>query len=134
MSMKKSLLIFVAVIVTVTVISVMTGGSNSMQIDMSDTAISFFGIDDFRHEVAYSDIVSVSLEEVSDWSGWGGHEFGPFRVGHMTDYVLFVTTRSDNVIIATLTDGSKMVFNYNNRFSTEDIYYMLRENMVKSLI
>ena len=131
MSMKKSILLVIAVILLVTVFQLMTSGGNAMLVDMSDTAISFSGIDDFKHEVAYSDIASVTLEEVSDWDVWGGHEFGYFRIGHMENYVLFVTTQCDHVIIAELTDGSRMVFNYNNRYSTEDIYYMLRENMVK---
>ena len=131
MSMKKSIALVVVVIVMVTVFQLMTSGGNAMLIDMSDTTISFSGIDDFRHEVAYSDIVSVTLDDVPDWTVWGGHEFGHFRIGHMDNYVLFATTQSDNVIIATLTDGTRMIFNYNNRYSTEDIYYMLRENMVK---
>lgn len=131
MSMKKSLLLVVTVIVLVTVFQLTMSGGNAMLIDMSDTAISFSGIDDFKHEVAYADIESVVLDDVTDWSVFGGHEFGYFRVGHMEDYVLFVTTQCDHVIIAELTDGSRMVFNYNNRYSTEDIYYMLRENMVK---
>lgn len=131
MSMKKSLLLLIVVIAGVTIFSVMTSGSNAMLIDMSDTAISFSGIDDFRHEVAYEEIESVTLEEVSDWDVWGGHEFGYFRIGHMENYVLFVTTQCDHVIIAELSNGSRMVFNYNNRYGTEDIYYLLRENMVK---
>ena len=131
MSMKKSLLLVVVVIVAVTGFQLMTSGGNAMLIDMSDTAISFSGIDDFRHEVAYEEIESVTLEEVSDWDVWGGHEFGYFRIGHMENYVLFVTTQCDHVIIAELSNGSRMVFNYNNRYGTEDIYYLLRENMVK---
>lgn len=131
MSMKKSLILLICVIAAVTIFSVMQTGGDSMQIDMSDTHISFSGIDDFKHEVAYSDITSVTLEAVSDWDVWGGHEFGYFRIGHMANYVLFVTTQCDHVIIAELSDGSRMVFNYNNRYGTEDIYYLLRENMVK---
>ena len=129
MSMKKSMILVVAVIVLVTVFQLMTSGGNAMLIDMSDTTISFSGIDDFKHEIAYADIDSITLEEVADWSVWGGHEFGYFRVGHMTDYVLFATTQSDKVIIANLTNGTKMVFNYNNNSDTEAIYSMLLENL-----
>ena len=129
MSMKKSLLLVVVVIVAVTGFQLMTSGGNAMLIDMSDTTISFSGIDDFKHEIAYADIDSITLEEVADWSVWGGHEFGYFRVGHMTDYVLFATTQSDKVIIANLTNGTKMVFNYNNNSDTEAIYSMLLENL-----
>ena len=127
--MKKSIILVVAVIVLVTVFQLMTSGGNAMLIDMSDTTISFSGIDDFKHEIAYADIDSITLEEVADWSVWGGHEFGYFRVGHMTDYVLFATTQSDKVIIANLTNGTKMVFNYNNNSDTEAIYSMLLENL-----
>lgn len=129
MSMKKSILLVAAVIVMVTAFQFMTSGGNAMLIDMSDTTISFSGIDDFKHEAAYADIASVVLEDVEDWSVWGGHEFGYFRVGHMTDYILFVTTQADNVVIANLTDGSRMVFNYNNNSDTEAIYSMLLENL-----
>ena len=129
MSMKKSLLLLVCVIAAVTVFSIFSSGGNSMQIEMNDTSIFFSGIDDFRHEVAYADILSVTMEEVTDWSVYGGHEFGPFRVGHMTDYVLFITTQSNKVIVATLADGSRMVFNYNNAYATEQIYSMVLENL-----
>ena len=138
MSMKKSILLVVAVIVLVTAFQLVSSGGNVMLIDMGDTSISFSGIDDFRHEVAYRDIVSVTLEEVPNWDRWGGHEFGEFRVGHINgasaedfneSYVLFVTTKADNVIIATLADGSWMVFNYNNTSDTEAIYGMLLENV-----
>ena len=138
MSMKKSILLVVVVIVAVTVFSVITSGGNVMLIDMGDKSISFSGIDDFRHEVAYGDIVSVTLEEVPNWDRWGGHEFGDFRIGYINgasaddfneSYVLFVTTKADNVIVATLTDGSWMVFNYNNTSDTEAIYGMLLENI-----
>lgn len=129
MSMKKSLLLLVCVIAAVTVFSIFSSGGNSMQIEMNDTSIFFSGIDDFRHEVAYADILSVTMEEVTDWSVYGGHEFGPFRVGHMTDYVLFITTQSNTVIVATLADGSRMVFNYNNAYATEQIYSMVLENL-----
>ena len=129
MSMKKSIGLVVAVIIMVTAFQLMTSGSNAMLIDMSDTAITFSGIDDFRHEVAYADIVSVTLEDVPDWSVWGGHEFGYFRVGHMEGYVLFATTQSDRVIVAELADGSRMVFNYHNNSATDGIYHMLLENV-----
>ena len=127
--MKKSIFLVVAVIVLVTVFQLMTSGGNAMLIDMSDTTISFSGIDDFKHEIAYADIDSIILEEVANWSVWGGHEFGYFRVGHMTDYVLFATTQADTAIIANLTDGTRMVFNYNNNSDTEAIYSMLLENL-----
>ena len=129
MSMKKSLLILIAVILGVTAVSVMSSSGNAMLIDMSDTAISFSGIDDFRHEVAYADIESVVLVDIADWTVFGGHEFGHFRVGHMEDYVLFVTTQCDNAVILRLKDQTLMVFNYNNNSNTEAIYNMILENI-----
>ncbi len=129
MSIKKSSLMVIVVIIAVTAFSFLTSGGNAMLIDMSDTSISFSGIDDFNHEVAFADIDSITIEDVADWAVWGGHEFGYFRVGHMTDYVLFATTQSDKVVIANLTDGTKMVFNYNNNSDTESIYTMLLENL-----
>lgn len=127
--MKKSVALIVVVIVMVTAFQLMTSGGNAMLIDMSDTHISFSGIDDFRHEAAYADIESIVLDDVADWSAFGGHEFGHFRVGHMEGYVLFISTQSDNVIIATLEDGSQMIFNYNNPSDTEAIYNMLLKNI-----
>ena len=129
MSMKKSLLLLIVVIAGVTIFSVMTSGSNAMLIDMSDTAISFSGIDDFRHEVAYEEIESVVLDDITDWSVFGGHEFGYFRIGHMEDYVLFATTQCDNAVILRLKNQTLMIFNYNNRSDTEAIYNMLLENI-----
>ena len=129
MSMKKSLLLVVVVIVAVTGFQLMTSGSNAMLIDMSDTAISFSGIDDFRHEVAYTDIESVALDDITDWSVFGGHEFGYFRIGHMDDYVLFATTQCDNAVILRLKNQTLMIFNYNNRSDTEAIYNMLLDNI-----
>ena len=119
----------IAVIIAVTVFSFLTSGGNAMLIDMSDTAISFSGIDDFKHEVAYADIESAVLDDVADWSIFGGHEFGHFRVGHMEDYVLFVTTQCDNAVILRLKDQTLMIFNYNNPSDTEAIYNMLLENL-----
>lgn len=129
MSMKKSLLILVAVIVAVTALSITQSGGSAMLIDMSDTAISFSGIDDFKHEVAYADIESAALDDVADWSAFGGHESGHFRVGHMEDYVLFVSTQCDNAVILRLKDQTLMIFNYNNASDTEAIYNMLLENL-----
>jgi len=129
MSMKKSLLLVVTVIVLVTVFQLTMSGGNAMLIDMSDTAISFSGIDDFKHEVAYADIESVVLDDVADWSVFGGHEFGYFRVGHMEDYVLFVTTQCDNAVILRMKNQTLMIFNYNNRSDTEAIYNMLLDNI-----
>ena len=129
MSMKKSLLMLLVIMAAVTVFSVMTSGGSAMLINMSDTAISFSGINDFRHEVAYADIESVVLDDVADWSAFGGHEFGHFRVGHMEDYALFVTTQCDNAVILRLKNETLMVFNYNNPSDTEAIYNMLLENL-----
>ena len=129
MSMKKSLLILVAVIVAVTALSITQSGGSAMLIDMSDTAIFFSGIDDFKHEVAYADIESAVLDDVADWSIYGGHEFGHFRVGHMEDYVLFVTTQSNNAVILRLKNETLMIFNYNNPSDTEAIYNMLLKNL-----
>ena len=129
MSMKKSIALVVAVIVLVTAFQLMASGGNAMLIDMSDTAISFSGIDDFRHEVAYADIDSVALDDITDWNAFGGHEFGHFRIGHTEDYVLFVSTQCDNAVILRLTNQTLMIFNYNNRSDTEAIYNMLLENV-----
>ena len=129
MSMKKSLLMLLVIIAAVTVFSVMSGGGSAMLIDMGDTAISFSGIDDFNHEVAYADIESVVLDDVADWNAFGGHESGPFRVGHMEDYVLFVTTQCDNAVILRLKNETLMIFNYNNPSDTEAIYNMLLQNL-----
>lgn len=129
MSMKKSLLLIVAVIVMVTAFQLVTSGGNAMLIDMSDTVISFSGIDDFRHEVAYTDIESVVLDDINDWSVFGGHEFGYFRIGHMEDYVLFATTQCDSAVILRLKNQALVIFNYNNPSDTEAIYNMLLDNI-----
>lgn len=129
MSMKKSIALVVVVILVVTAFQLMSSGGNAMLIDMSDTSISFSGIDDFRHEVAYADIDSAILDDVTDWTVFGGHEFGPFRIGHMEDYVLFVTTQCDQAIILRLSSQTLMIFNYNNSSDTEAIYNMLLENL-----
>ena len=129
MSMKKSILMVVVVIVLVTVFQLTMSGGNAMLIDMNDTAISFSGIDDFKHEVAYADIESVVLDDVTDWSTFGGHEFGYFRVGHMEDYVLFATTQCNNAVILRLKNQTLVVFNYNNPSDTEAIYNMLLDNI-----
>ena len=129
MSMKKSLIILVAIIVAVTALSVVQSNGSAMLIDMSNTTISFSGIDDFNHEVAYADIESVVLDDITDWSSFGGHEFGHFRVGHMGDYVLFVTTQCNNAVILRLKNQTLMIFNYNNTHDTEAIYNMLLQNL-----
>lgn len=129
MSMKKSLLLVVLVIVAVTGFQLMTSGGNAMLINMNDTHISFSGIDDFRHEVAYADIDSAVLDDVTDWSVFGGHEFGHFRVGHMEDYVLFATIQCDNAVILRLKNQTLMIFNYNNPSDTEAIYELLLGNI-----
>ena len=129
MSMKKSLIILATIIVAVTVLSVIQSNGSAMLIDMSDTAISFSGIDDFRHEIAYSDIVALTLNDVADWDALGGQRFGDFRVGHLEGRILFATIQSDKLIYAELIDGSYMVFNYNNTNDTEAIYNMLLKNL-----
>ena len=129
MSMKKSIGLVVAVIVMVTAFQLMTSGGNAMLIDMNDTHISFSGIDDFKHEVAYDEIESIVLDDVPDWSIFGGHEFGHFRVGHMEDYVLFATIQCDNAVILRLKNQTLMIFNYNNPSDTEAIYNMLLNNI-----
>ena len=132
MSMKKSLLLVVAVIVMVTAFQLMTSGGNAMLIDMSDTAISFSGIDDFREEIPYSEIASAELLAVQDWSSYQGHEFGQFRVRSMGEgehYGLFVTTQADCVVALSLSDGRQMFFNYNNVSDTQAIYNLLLENV-----
>ena len=134
MSIKKSSLFVIAIIVIVTLIQIVSGGGNAMELNMGETAISFSGIDEFKHEVAYDDIVAVELNAQTDWDALGGHEFGPYRVGEIThadgrQYTLFATTRADNAIVATLADGSQMIFNYNSTYSTEEIYKMLLQNL-----
>ena len=134
MSIKKSSLFVIAVIVIVSLGQIVSGGGNAMELNMGESALSFSGIDEFRYEITYADIVETKLEEEVDWDALGGHEFGAFRVGEVTradgqQYVLFVTTRADNAIVATLADGSQMIFNYNNTYSTQEIYNMLLQNL-----
>ena len=129
MSMKKSLLLVVVVIVAVTGFQLMTNSGNAMLINMNDTHISFSGIDDFKHEVAYEEIESVVLDNITDWSVFGGHEFGYFRIGHMEDYVLFATTQCDNAVILRLKNQTLVIFNYNNPSDTEAIYELLLGNI-----
>ena len=134
MSIKKSTIFAVAVIVIVTLFQLFAGGDNTMLINMGEETMSFSGIDEFTHELAYDDIVSVELVLDPDWESLGGQEFGPFRVGQISnedgeEYTLFVTTYCGNVIAATLADGSQMIFNYNNTGNTEDLYEMLLKNL-----
>lgn len=134
MSIRKSSIFAVAVVVIVTLFHLFTGGGNTMQINMGEDAMTFSGIDEFTHELAYDDIVSAELELEPDWESLGGQEFGPFRVGQVGNadgerYTLFVTTYSGNAIVVTLADGSRMIFNYNSTGNTEDIYEMLLKNI-----
>lgn len=134
MSIKKSSIFVIAVIVIVTLLTVMNNGDNTMQINMGDQSMTFSGIDDFAFELAYDDIVSAELVQIDDWASLGGHEFGPFRVGQVTNaqgeqYALFVTTQTDYAVVTTLTDGSQMIFNYNGTGNTESIYEMLLKNI-----
>ena len=119
MSIKKSSIFAVTVIVIVTLFTLIRGGDNTMQIDMGEDAMAFSGIEDFTYELAYDDIVSAELIVDPDWESLGGQEFGPFRVGQVVPddaqpYTVFVTTYCGKAIEATLTDGSRVVFNYNN--------------------
>lgn len=121
-------------VVIVTLFHLFTSGNNTMQINMGEDAMTFSGIDEFTHELAYDDIVSAELALDPDWESLGGQEFGSFRIGQVVNargeqYTLFVTTNSDNAVIATLADGSRMIFNYNNTGNTEDIYEMLLKNI-----
>ena len=134
MSIKKSSIFVVAIVLIITLIQVFSSGGNTMQLDMGTDSMSFSGIDDFRYEVAYADMAAAELIEVSDWAPYGGHEFGPFRVGDVTSpdgtsYILFVTTRADNAIVITLTDSRQVIFNYNSNGNTEGIYNMLLNNI-----
>lgn len=129
MSIKKSTLIVLAVVITVTLVSILSGGGNAMRIDMQDTAISFSGIGDFRWEVAYEEILSAELDRVPDWSIWSGENIGYFRAGETESYILFLSTQTDRVIIATLADGRQLMFNYNNASNTEALYDMLLQNL-----
>lgn len=129
MSIKKSSLLVLVVIVTVTLFSLLSGGRNAMRIDMQDTAISFSGIGDLHWEVAYEDILSAELAKVSDWSDWDGEAIGYFRVGETEERILFLSTQMDTAIIATLADGRQLVFNYNNAGNTESLYNMLLQNL-----
>lgn len=138
MSMKKSLLLLLAVIAAVTLFTVMTSGSDSMQIDMSDTAISFSGIGDFQYAFNYSDVVSAELTYEPDWDMLtADHESGNLRCGNgfseaYGSYTLYVTTQARCVAVVTLSDGSTVIFNYNNTIGTEDIYYLLLDNIVQA--
>ena len=134
MSMKKSILLLLAVMIAVTVFSVVSGGGNSMDIQMDADAISFSGIEDFRYRLSYADITELRMESVADWSQYGGDEFGHFRAGVVSApgssaQIVFVTTQIDLAIIASLRDGSQMIFNYNNSSGTQGIYEMLLENL-----
>ena len=134
MSIKKSSIFVIAVIVIVTLLTVINNGDNTMQINMGDHSMTFSGIDDFTHELAYDDIISAELVLEPDWKSLGGQEFGPFRVGQISNdsgdkYTLFVTTRCGNAIEAMLADGSRMIFNYNSTANTENLYEMLLKNI-----
>lgn len=134
MSIKKSSIFVIAVIVIVTLLTVVNNGDNTMQINMGEASMTFSGIDDFTCELAYDSIVSAELVQMDDWEALGGHEFGSFRVGEVTNaqgeqYTLFVTTQTDYAVVTTLTDGSKMIFNYNSTGNTESIYEMLLKNL-----
>ena len=134
MSIKKSSIFVVAIVLIITLIQVFSSGGNTMQVDMGTQSMSFSGIDQFRYEVAYADMAKAQLIEVSDWESYGGHEFGPFRVGDVTNpdgtsYILFVTTRADNAVVISLTDGRQVIFNYNSDGNTEGIYNMLLNNI-----
>ena len=134
MSIKKSSIFVVAIVLIITLIQVFSSGGNTMQLDMGADTMSFSGIDAFRYEVAYTDMTAAELIEVSDWEPYGGHEFGPFRVGDVTNadgtsYTLFVTTRASNAVVISLTDGRQVIFNYNSNSGTEGIYDMLLNNI-----
>lgn len=134
MSIRKSTIFAVAVVVIVTLFQLFTGGGNTMQIDMGEKSMTFSGIDEFTHELAYNDIVSAELVPDPDWESMGGQEFGPFRVGQISNgsgdqHTLFVTTRCGNAIEVTLADGSRMIFNYNSTANTENLYEMLLKNI-----
>lgn len=134
MSIKKSSIFVVAIVLIITLIQVFSSGGNSMQLDMGTETMSFSGIDEFRYEIAYEEISAAELIEISDWETYGGHEFGPFRVGDVTNadgtsYILFVTTRASNAVTVSLTDGKQVIFNYNSNSGTEGIYDMLLNNI-----
>ena len=134
MSIKKSSIFVVAIVLIFTLIQVMSSGGNTMQLDMGTDTMSFSGIDEFRYEVAYADMTAAELTDVPDWDTYGGHEFGPYRVGEVSgadgqSYILFVTTRADNAIAVSLTDGRQVIFNYNSTSGTQEIYKMLLNNI-----
>ena len=134
MSIKKSSFFVIAIVLIITLIQVFSSGGNTMQLDMGTDSMSFSGIDEFRYEVAYADMMAAELIEVSDWGAYGGHEFGPFRVGDVSgadgsSYILFVTTRANNAVVVSLTGGRQVIFNYNSTGGTEGIYNMLLNNL-----
>ena len=134
MSIKKSSIFVIAIVLIVTLIQVVSGGGNTMQLDMGAETMSFSGIDEFQYEVAYADITAAELIKVTDWEVYGGHEFGSYRVGEVSgaggsSYILFVTTRADNAVVASLADGRQVIFNYNSASGTEGIYNMLLNNI-----
>ena len=134
MSIKKSSVFVIAVIVIVTLVQIFFSGGNAMEIAMGEEVISFSGIDDFKYEVAYNDIASAELVQIDEWEPLGGHEFGPYRVGEITnkdgqEYVLFATVRAGNAVKVSLSDGKQVIFNYNTTGSTEEIYKMLLKNI-----
>lgn len=142
MSMKKSILMVVIVIVLVTVFQLTTSGGNAMLIDMSDTAISFSGIHDFSKTIAYSEIRSVEFVDARNTellglkdelykAGFGSsfQDGEAWPISMEITYEYFVTTQTDSLIVLTLTDDTLMLFNYNNTSDTEAIYSMLLENL-----
>ena len=134
MSIKKSSIFVVAIVLIFTLIQVMSSGGNTMQLDMGTDAMSFSGIDEFRYEVPYADITAAELIRVTDWETYGGHEFGPYRVGEVSgangsSYILFVTTQADNAVVASLADGRQVVYNYNSTNGTQEIYNILLNNI-----
>ncbi len=134
MSIKKSSIFVIAIIVIVTLVQIFSSGGNAMEIAMGEESISFSGIDDFKYEVAYDDIVAAELVQIDDWQSLGGHEFGQYRVGEITnkdgqEYVMFVTVHAENAVLTDLSDGKQVIFNYNTTSNTEEIYKMLLKNI-----
>ena len=135
MSMKKSLIVLVLVIAAVTVFSVMQNGSDSMQIHMNDTMITFSGIGNLTIVLGYKDILDAELIYKPEYETMqGSYQSGNYRCGfHENEiwgkYHLFITTQADCVIVLQQTDGGKTIFNYNSTSSTESIYDMLLKNI-----
>ncbi len=126
MSMKKSLLLMLVVIIGVTIFSVISADGNSMDIKMGDDALTLSGIGNVSYVYKYADILEASIGSLSDYLEAAD---GPFLAQQQPGLTLFVATQCDTVVVCDLIDGGQLVFNYNSPSGTEGIYEMLLKNL-----